>query len=626
MYFKLFIFMRLLLSLFVLTQHDGFAGDFSINEGSMFDDLSSPPPKRRDCLVSRSCIGRNSHSSLASACTTEDGYYSEEEDLSKLPLCPAVKSPPECIEGISLIKRRPLFTSLSAVVTSGPVTSSGSSPNSARKSALKIPSFREQLRPKAAVIGGGLLGVMTALDLNSVGFDVTLFESSPDVISGASQTAAVLHGGGGEYLHTLTKVHCQETGDFFKATFPRLYGKSNRSIIFAPHPDSDLKVNAQKVAHQSAKGARRRKAKKARRDESHDVSFEQGGSNSQLDVLPEIMQKAHPKLSDGVISTNDILMETHERDAILKKALRKYNINVICNFTVERILKNEEKLFEIIGDDGVRHEGFLQTALVAWNASVKILEASFPSKQPPLIGAEHSSSADTHVSFSSEIDDEAVAIVDASCFHERVATALPPLVEEDRVLVLVDIRDVDLAARDAIMTLTGGAMIIPINEKIAIAYGCGADFSYPKEGVKEISEEDVLHHGENIVAKLKGTFGLEGIKLAGAIKKVVVRKADAPLNERVFLPPVVTPEGVIVGLGEKATYAATLALQITRLALTLSPKIHPEFWIHEIDKLIPDNSCSYTGNPLPDAFIRDKGVEVAYSNPNRAAIPIQTEQ
>jgi hypothetical protein len=170
MYFKFIFSMRLLFSLFVLAQHDGF---------------------------------------------THDGF-SEYEDLLKLSLCPAEKSTPDCL--VSL-------------------------PNSDRNSALKIPSFHEQLRPKVAVIGGGLLGVLTALDLNSVGFDVTLFESSPEVISGASQTAAVLHAGGGEYLHIQTKVDCQETGVFFKARFPRLYEKSTRSIIFAPELHSSLKCN-----------------------------------------------------------------------------------------------------------------------------------------------------------------------------------------------------------------------------------------------------------------------------------------------------------------------------------------------------------------------------------------------
>jgi hypothetical protein len=137
---------------------------------------------------------------------------------------------------------------------------------------------------------------------------------------------------------------------------------------------------------------------------------------------------------------------------------------------------------------------------------------------------------------------------------------------------------------------------------------------YPKKGEKKIQSEDVLHHGQKIIDKLKDRFGLEGIKLAGAIKKVIVRKAEAPLKERVFLPPVVTPEGVIVGLGEKATYAATLALQITRLALKLSPGMLPDSWVQEINKLLPSNGSFYTGDQLPDAFIRDKDVEVDESD------------
>ncbi|MDP4724793.1 MAG: FAD-binding oxidoreductase [Alphaproteobacteria bacterium] len=582
MYFKFFLSIKLLLSLILLTQNNAFAGN-EADKGSETDDCFTSPIKR-GLLSEKGCSSQSL--SEASGCTTPDGYFSEYgECSSNLP----------------------------------------SSLSGGGKSAFRIPQFRSFFSkenlfspPKVAVVGGGLLGVMTALDLDSMGFEVHLFESSPEVLCGASQTATVLHAGGGEYLHLRTKEHCQETGALLKATYPTLYGNSERPIIFAVDPRSDLKHNDQRVAHQSVKEERRVKRRRKEKgpiltEEAENINS-QTGTNSQLDIPLEIVQRSYPNLSNAVISKNDILMKIHERNVILKKCLMHSKIKVLKNFTVQHLSKGEDSLFEKTGnlkDDpvAVSHRGYDQAVVVAWNATAKILEASFSCMPPTISGAEQS--------LSSEFDDETVGIPDAPHSSQGVATALPPVVCEDRVLALCSIKDVVAADRAAIFTLTGGAMFIPLNEDFAIAYRCCEEASYPKAGEKEISKDDVLRYGQNIVDELKATFGLDKIKLAGAIKKVVVRKADSPLNERIYLPPVITPEGVIVGLAEKATYTRTLALQIAREVLNLSgealelvPEINLNYWVDEINKLIPDYSCLYTGNPLPDAFIRGKDIQL----------------
>ena len=314
------------LSLFVLAQHDGYANDFGDNVGSAIDDYSSSPlPKSGDC-VSRGCLGGDGNSSkfsLAASAfiTTEDCDHSEGERRTKRSLSLGKLSSDD---------------------------NKGSRPKNLEISDVIIPSCEikspySSLKGKSpeiinvAIIGGGLLGVTTALDLynmsdgsDDVLINIFLFERSSEILGGASQTAVVLHGGGGEYPeHTLTSAHCQMTGACFKATYPKIYTNKEEPVVFAPHPGSKLTSEDQHEGHRSAK--KKRKALEKNPDS-------QVSANSQQDISPRTMGRAHPKLLSGVLSEKDIFMRNQERDALLKKCVKNSKICVISNF---RILNND---------------------------------------------------------------------------------------------------------------------------------------------------------------------------------------------------------------------------------------------------------------------------------------------
>lgn len=65
-------------------------------------------------------------------------------------------------------------------------------------------------KKKITIIGAGSVGTNTALFLDKMGFDVTLLESTDDILEGAPQATFITHGDGFEYH----KVGHQKTGEY----------------------------------------------------------------------------------------------------------------------------------------------------------------------------------------------------------------------------------------------------------------------------------------------------------------------------------------------------------------------------------------------------------------------------
>lgn len=512
------------------------------------------------------------------------------------------------------------------------------------KPPLKIPPFfqksffsLEGVRPvviRVGIIGGGGQGATIASILSNMSGEfrnvilkIYMFERLDEILKGATQTAVMLHAGGGEYVEDPeTVAHCQMAGSTQMAMYPKLYAGKTQSAVFAKHPTSNISPWTRKRT--------RREAKEIRED-LENVSPERLDIDSQIDISPEVMEKTFPKLSGAVVSRNDVLMKIAERDVLLKKCIyNSKNIESIINYTVSSILKSEDGLFEITGCWQDRKEPgrhvimpekygikFNHIFVTAWDESKNILDASFSCADASVVDQPSVASevffADTalggfpiedmHVSFDS-MSGKVLADESASCASKQAGTILSDFMAEDRILALCDIRCVASAKKTAIFTLTGGAMLVPINEDIGSAYLCLEKASYPKVGEKEIHPEDVLSHGQLIVDGLKETFGLDGIKLAGAIKKVIVRRSGDSLHKRSYEPPVVTPEGVIVAIPPKATFFGVLALQSIEQLLMQLPNTCGEFieikerWIPEIQKIVPNNRCLHTDAPLPEEF------------------------
>lgn len=86
---------------------------------------------------------------------------------------------------------------------------------------------------KVAIIGGGVFGAMTAIHLAERGWDVTIFERLPALMSGASQHANRLHLGFHYPRHGETARQCLLGVDRFQAEFGAavLPGEGNAYFI-----------------------------------------------------------------------------------------------------------------------------------------------------------------------------------------------------------------------------------------------------------------------------------------------------------------------------------------------------------------------------------------------------------
>eukprot|EP01035_Chromulina_nebulosa_P024581 gene24581-32014_t len=433
---------------------------------------------------------------------------------------------------------------------------------------------------KIAIVGGGGAGtIITALLSNvsqyseDVRFDITLFEKNPRLINGSTfETAAVLHAGGREYSNDMqTASHCQMTGELFERMFPDLYTDQDHPIVFAVNSDSSLTTDIQKKTHDHAK-----QLTSNLRNNSTESSY----IDSQNEIPKETIQTIFSSnLAGGVLSKRDKLMNIFKRNILLKKYVSvAENITIRVNTSVSRIFKNDAGCFEIINNNGLRYKTqFDQVILTAWD----------------------------------QID----IILKASSVREHTLTDFCEFTAEDRVIALCDIRHIaPLYKTTPIFTLTGGAMFIPLNDDVGIAYRCIEEGSYPTSGEKEIPSEKVLQHGQVIVDELKNIFQrnngsrepFESIKLLGARRQKVVRKSNSSLDKRHYEPPMVTPEGIIVALPPKATFIGSMALQTFEQLLMRLPdscKTFKEQWIQEIKKIVPNDNCLYTGVRLPDVFM-----------------------
>lgn len=507
-------------------------------------------------------------------------------------------------------------------------------PKATDRPLLKIPSFKRKISsPRVetiGVMGGGVGGVTISAILSNISeesadviFEIYIFERLGEILQGTSQIASVLHAGAGEYWDdAVTIADCQKHGEFYKTMmFPPMYVDNTQPVTFA----SDL-------AFKVSPSARKRARKKAKEINRECMTPERLNSDSQPDISPEVMQRVFPNLTNAVLSENDIYSKNAERDANLKKFIRgSQHIKVITNYTVHKIIKNDDGSFAIMGHSGQQEltkfeREFDHVILTLWDQTENVLNASFPGRSayaighPPVINEDQSAAVDcddvlngtkldtdehdmdNHVVFDS-VSGELLA--SDECMQNTFI--LPELSVDDRVMALFDITSLPKAKRGGIMMRPDGGMFLPRNERMAIGYRCLAGASYPVAGEQTISSENVLEHGRLIRDELKKIFKFKDNELiyAGAIKKVIVRRAGEPLHKRAYNPPIITPEGVIVSIPLKATFASTAAVDAIKLLLQRMSSTCEKFsekWIREIQKIEPKSSCLSKENRLSDVF------------------------
>lgn len=459
-----------------------------------------------------------------------------------------------------------------------------------------------------AIIGGGgagsviasLLSNMSAED-EDVCFMITIFERNPHIINGSTfETAAVLHAGGYEYPQdSETAAECRLAGGLFTNMFPGLYSAPSQPIVYAAVTGSVLSPEAQKVTHQKALSLN------AAQNVHCGVDF-----NSPRDIKPELIQSMYSsKLAGGIVSKKDQKMKIFKRNALLKKHIKDSRyIRVKNNVTVHRIVKDEANRFEVVYQDGSRDETkFDHVILTAWDQTNAILKAScdaevVPAAMESIFGASGTATCG---------DEDAPAMEDKSSPFVQLSAA-------HRVVAVVDIRHVPPCYRIPIFVMPDGAMFMPLNDEIGIAYRCAEGASYPKDGTSEIDEQDVPQHGEKIIEELKDMFKrtddteapLEEMSLLGARLQTIVTRSGTHLSKRRYEPPIITPEGLIVAIPLKATFIGSLALQTIEQLLMKLPESCSTFkqrWIQKIKTVIPSNDCLYKEVELPEAFtIKEK--------------------
>lgn len=443
----------------------------------------------------------------------------------------------------------------------------------------KRKKIEKQRTVKVAICGGGIAGVTTAALLSNISeqndsviFEIYLFEQCDEILKGTSQLAHVLHAGAGEYWDDPeTIADCQQHGEFYRSVlFPSIYKNHTKSVLYAQPPNTSPRVmkEARKQAKTLRKSKKRSTPQKAKPD-------------SQQEVSPEVMEKLYkssPSLGPTVVSRHDILMKNAERDAQLKQIIKNSrHITFVNNYTLCKIIKSEDRTFILEDTFSARYDvNFDHVFLTLWDQTDTILNTSFP--------------RETHLS-------------DHSSFHVQ-----------DRVMALFDIKSLSEKRKTAIMQRPNGGMFLPRDSYMAVGYRCLKGASYPREGECTIPHEDLLEHGQLIGEELQRIFGFSGdeLKFAGAIKKTIVMRNGEDLSKRSYNPPLITPEGVVVAVPLKATFAATSAMDSIKLMLeNMSPQYREfaEKWIEKIDLVDPRK----TKGDLPEVFTlyQDANVDVA---------------
>ncbi len=429
-----------------------------------------------------------------------------------------------------------------------------------------------------AIIGGGGMGCITAALLSKMtnawlGIKVitTIFERNQRIISGSAfEAAAILHLEGREYPEDPeTAKDCQMSGELWQPMIPELYPDDYSSgVLFILNEDSKLSPETQKETHRQAKKAK---------FELRNISVEHEIPDSQSDVPPELLQDFCGAGSTSAILSKDRPMNVFERDAYLRKFIENSpNVKIKAGKAVSHVTKNQNSQFNVIYASGeIDPICYDYTFVTAWDQTNPILRTSFDS---------------------SPITNQFIA--------------------EDRVLALCAIESVPSQFKIPIFTLGGGGMVAPLNDKIGVAYYCMEGASYPKVDEQGIRSEDAPEHGKNILDKIKEIHKrvnrskepFADVQLLGVRQQKIVRRGGVSLEKRRYESPMVTPEGVIVGIPPKATLVPVLALQSIEQFLLLLPNADPyllqqQYWISEIQKIVPSAENLYTGCKLPEEFI-----------------------
>ena len=442
-----------------------------------------------------------------------------------------------------------------------------------------------------AVIGGGGAGTVISSILSNlsdtdgpVKFRITIFERSDDIIdNSAFSTAAVMHGGREYAKDPETAADCRMASGIFKKMLPRIY-KKKKAIVFAINPKSNLKKRTRDATYEKAKEICL---------SSEAPPLKRVISNSQNEIPTKTMEEWFPAAKDGVLSKSDTPMNIIERNALLRKFVSQSpHIEVQNNFTVGRISKDSEGYFTVLDDKKQKHPTkFNHVIVTAWDQSETILA--------------NSSNMNNDYELTNGDDEE--EIYENRDSDKKSSGDIPlNLFVEDRVMAICDIEGIPVSHQIPILTLTEGAMFVPITAKIAIICGCQKGATYPKGEETHINAEDLFSHGEKIIEEVRAILGKDQeIKLLGVRKQRIVTTTKNKLNMRRYLEPKCTSNGIIVAIPPKATYIGALALQVLDLILEQLPETSTSFkkeWQTEINKIVSKDKKICSSKELPTAF------------------------
>jgi hypothetical protein len=183
-------------------------------------------------------------------------------------------------------------------------------------------------RPKkVAVIGCGWFGIDAAIELKKAGHQVVMYEKNQEILSEVSGNFGIrTHTHGFHYPRsTKSRKICRETYPLFKEKYPNLLLKTSRSIHALV--ESDSKGAPPKVDY-----------------ETFVAMTKEDPSSEILDVQKHGFQGFQYAVENDEPA---IVVGNRLRDE-LRAELVKHNIPFFCDFSVQRILKGDDK-FVVLG-------------------------------------------------------------------------------------------------------------------------------------------------------------------------------------------------------------------------------------------------------------------------------------